>query len=528
VADRKLARVLEHVLTASGDDRGVSDAELLERFKVRGDAAAFELLVWRYQRLVLGVCRRVLRDAHEAEDAFQATFLILARRAGSVGRREALGAWLYRVATRAALAARAARSRHAGREHSLGGTAAASPAAQSLAERREVCAVVDEEVSRLPERFRAAVVLCYFEGKTVDEAARQLGWPRGTVASRLARARERLRVRLNRRGLAVTAGTLAAELGRPETAGAAADALARRTGRAVAALSAGRGAGGAALSAKSITLAEEVLRTMSVRKLTTAAAVFVAGLVVLGGGLTLRPYFAARAEPTPAAAAAAPPGAPGEREAPVTVTRPVRREVAPFLDFDGRVVVDDAALRRNQLLVKPEAVPGPEPYNVRFEMDQAAYVRYRRQQRGKGAPGGLAMGLPDESGFPHPAKLIRNDNAVDPNSGTVGIYAALPDADDLLLTGMFVRVRMTFGPPRPVLEVPDGAVRSEGSQAYLWVVGDRDVVERRAVKLGPADDGMRIVEDGLQADDRVVIAGGEALKPGDRVDPREPRPKGKP
>ncbi len=168
------------------------------------------------------------------------------------------------------------------------------------------------------------------------------------------------------------------------------------------------------------------------------------------------------------------------------------------------------------------------PFSVRFEMDQAAYVRYRRLQRGKGAAGELTMGLPDESGFPHPARLIRNDNVVDPNSGTVGVYAALPDADDLLLTNMFVRVRMTFGPPRPVLEVPEGAVRAEGGQDYLWVVGDRDVVERRAVKLGPTDDGMRIVEAGLRPDERVVIAGVEGLKQGDRVDPREPRPKGKP
>jgi RNA polymerase sigma-70 factor (ECF subfamily) len=524
VADRKLARVLEHVLTAGGEDPGVGDAELLERFSRRGDAAAFELLVWRYQRLVLGVCRRVLRDAHDAEDAFQATFLILARKAGSVGRREALGAWLYRVAARAALAARTDRSRRAAREHSPGGAGAASPAAESLAERRELCAVVDEEVSRLPERFRVAVVLCYFEGKTVDEAARQLGWPRGTVASRLARARERLRVRLTRRGLAVTAGTLAAELDRPATAGAA-DALARRTGRAVAALSAGRGGDGAALSAKSITLAEEVLRAMSVRKVTTVTAVLVAGLMVLGGGLTLRPYFTARAEPAPAAA---PPGAPGAREAPVTVTRPVRREVAPFADFDGRVVVDETALERKRLLVKPEAFPGPQPFNVRFEMDQAAYVRYQRQRRTKGAPDGLAMGLPDEHGFPHPGKVVRFDPVVRQDTGTVGAYAALPDADDLLLPGMFVRVRMTFGPPRPVLQVPEEAVRAEDGRSYLWVVGDRDVVERRAVKLGPTDDGMRLIEDGLHPDEPVVIAGGEGLKPGDRVDPREPHPKRKP
>src|SRR5262249_29761148 len=121
MADRKLVRVLHHILTAAGDDRGVSDAELLERFTGQGDAAAFELLVWRYQRLVLGICRRVLQDTHDAEEAFQATFLILARKAGSVGRRQALGGWLYQVATRAARAACAARSQRRARERPLGG-----------------------------------------------------------------------------------------------------------------------------------------------------------------------------------------------------------------------------------------------------------------------------------------------------------------------------------------------------------------------------------------------------------------------
>jgi HlyD family secretion protein len=190
VADRKLIRVLNLIFTAVGDDRGVSDAELLERF-TGGDAAAFELLVWRYQRLVLGICRRVLQDVHDAEDAFQASFLILARKAGSIGKSEAIGGWLYQVATRTALAARAARSRRKARESSLANDDAAAPStAESLVERQELWTVVDEEVSRLLARFRAAVVLCYFEGKTVDDAARQLGCPRGTVASRLARARE--------------------------------------------------------------------------------------------------------------------------------------------------------------------------------------------------------------------------------------------------------------------------------------------------------------------------------------------------
>jgi RNA polymerase sigma factor (sigma-70 family) len=329
VADRKLIHIVHHILTAAGDDHGVSDAELLQRFTGQGDAAAFELLVWRYQRLVLGICRRVLRDLHDAEDAFQATFLILARKAGSIGRRQALGGWLYQVATRAALAARAARSKRATRERSLGGDeAAAASEAEALAERQELATVVDEEVSRLPERFRAAVVLCYFEGKTVEEAARQLECPRGTVASRLARARERLRIGLTRRGLALTSGTLAAGLSQAGFAGATAEGLVRRTGQAITALSAGRTAAEPALSRSIIALSEEVLRSMFIRKITTGAAILVVGLLVLGGGLVLWVQGSAEAEPAPLAAASDAPRTPEDTAAPAIVSQLVRREVA--------------------------------------------------------------------------------------------------------------------------------------------------------------------------------------------------------
>src|SRR5262249_13107360 len=152
-------------------------------------------------------CRRVLHELHDAEDAFQATFLALARNAGRISKREAVASWLQKVAYRAALTARARRARRLAREQ-LGGPADPGPASQDVAapaENEELRRLLDGEVSRLPERFRAPVVLCYLEGRSVDEAALVLGCPRGTVASRLARARERLRLRLAGRGLALTA-----------------------------------------------------------------------------------------------------------------------------------------------------------------------------------------------------------------------------------------------------------------------------------------------------------------------------------
>src|SRR5262249_4735029 len=152
--------------------------------------------------LVLNVCRRVLRDEDDAEDAFQATFLVLARRARSIRRGESLGSWLYKVAYRAALAARAARKR-AGRRTPLADLPAPEPADDPVG--RAPRPVLDEEVSRLPDKYRAPFVLCYLEGKTTDEAAEPLGCPRGTVGTRLAWARERLRSRLARRGVALSA-----------------------------------------------------------------------------------------------------------------------------------------------------------------------------------------------------------------------------------------------------------------------------------------------------------------------------------
>jgi RNA polymerase sigma factor (sigma-70 family) len=189
-----------------------TDAQLLERFVKSRDEAAFEVLVWRHGGMVYNLCRRVLRQADAAEDAFQATFLTLARKAHTVYKREALGSWLYKVAYRAALDARRAPPDPLPPKPPV--TAGGDEAIWN-----EIREVLDEEINRLPEKLRAAFVLCCLDGLTNDEAARQLGCPKGTVDSRLARARERLRARLTRRGVGVPAAALAvavAECGRAE------------------------------------------------------------------------------------------------------------------------------------------------------------------------------------------------------------------------------------------------------------------------------------------------------------------------
>jgi RND family efflux transporter MFP subunit len=273
-------------LAALGGD-ALTDADLLDRFISTGDAAAFEVLVWRHQRLVFGVCRRVLQDVHDSEDAFQAAFLVLARKGRTIGRRDSIASWLYKVAYRCALSARAARARRGGRELPL--TAADEPVAMSdamhPAELHEWRAVLDEELGRLPARFREATVLCYLAGMSIDEAAVELGCRRGTVASRLARARERLRVQLGRRGVSLPASLAAAALA--EVAEAAAPEMLVRSVLSNVKLQA---AGHAVAAAGATALATRVVRAMFLRKVLIGAVALAAftGILFLGGELAFQ------------------------------------------------------------------------------------------------------------------------------------------------------------------------------------------------------------------------------------------------
>jgi RNA polymerase sigma factor (sigma-70 family) len=182
---------------------GATDGQLLNRFRNAGDESAFELLVWRHGPMVLSACRRILADEHAAEDAFQATFLMLARKAGSIGRGQAVAAWLYRVAYRIALRAKMRDARRVRRERIAGEPRAArtSPDPGWSLEWEELRPHLDAEIARLPEEYRSAFILCHLEGKTNEEAARELGCPVGTIQSRLSRARVRLRARLRNQDL---------------------------------------------------------------------------------------------------------------------------------------------------------------------------------------------------------------------------------------------------------------------------------------------------------------------------------------
>jgi RNA polymerase sigma factor (sigma-70 family) len=210
---RHLLRSLPRTLTPDGGD-GLTDTELLRRFVGQRDPAAFEILVWRHAAMVLAVCQRILSSDADVEDAFQATFLVFLHKAASIRGREAVASWLYRVAFRTALRARRAAVRRVAHEQQ------APPPAPAAADPldHDLRAVLDEELNRLPEKYRAPLVLCYLEDRTKEETARLLGCPAGTVSSRLARARQRLQRRLVRRGVALSAAGLGAALAQARAA----------------------------------------------------------------------------------------------------------------------------------------------------------------------------------------------------------------------------------------------------------------------------------------------------------------------
>jgi RNA polymerase sigma factor (sigma-70 family) len=298
------ARILRHIhqLTAAQAAGGLSDAELLGRFAARRDEGAFAALLERHGPLVLGVCRRVLRHEPDVEDAFQATFLVLARKAASIRRRESVASWLHRVARHLAVKARVRSARRQAREGQLEDVPA--PASGDELTWRELSAALDEELQRLPEKYRAPLVLCCLEGKARDEAARELGWTVGAVKGCLQRGRELLRARLARRGLALPAALLAALLARP--ACAAVPAL-LAVGTVRGALAAGTGAAGS-VTVRAAALAEAALpAAMSGRLKAVAALVLALALVGTAAGL-LAPQ-AAPPPPPPGPAPAARPAA---------------------------------------------------------------------------------------------------------------------------------------------------------------------------------------------------------------------------
>jgi RNA polymerase sigma factor (sigma-70 family) len=337
---------------ATPESPAPTDGQLLGRFARSREEAAFEALVRKHGPMVWGVCRRVLPEGHDAEDAFQATFLVLLQKAASIREHDSAASWLYGVARRIALRARANAERRRGVERQV--PRPPQPDVPSEAAGREVLAIVEEELARLPERFRAPLLLCGLGGLSKAEAARQLGCKAGTLASRLARARQRLRGRLARRGVIVPAAALGGLL----TEGAAVPApLVAGTVRAAALSLVGEGP-----STPVAVLARGAAESAAVR-LKVAAALLL-GLVVLGAGAGLAAHRALQAgdqaaerrrdpepAPRPEGAAPAPADAFGDPLPPGALVRmgTVRlRQPAQQVAFtpDGKALISTGADHR--------------------------------------------------------------------------------------------------------------------------------------------------------------------------------------
>ena len=348
MANSSLTCVLQHMQKLIGVRRDVdlTDGELLERFVGRQDEAAFEVLVRRHGPLVQRVCRRVLGDAHAAEDAFQAAFLVLARKAGSIRNRSSVGGWLYETAYHLAVRAKSSAARRAWHERQAPDMSLAQ--AVGADDGDEIHTLLDEELRRLPEKYRTPLVLCYLEGKTNTQAARELGCPAGTMSSLLTRGREMLRDRLAGRGVALSLGALTSLLSADAVSAGVSNALVQNTVQAAVLFAAGRTTVAGIASSQAVFLAEGMLNTMISAKLKFVAGLLVAvGLVGTGASAWMQQAVSAQNPAVAQAAQAAQAAQPG---APAADAKPADARAADArADLHGDPLPEGALVRMGTL-----------------------------------------------------------------------------------------------------------------------------------------------------------------------------------
>ena len=339
---------------------GLTDGELLERFASRrGEPAelAFAALLERHGPMVFRVCKKVLGDGHDALDAFQATFLVLVRRAHSVRKADSIASWLHGVAYRVASCERAAEARRRKHEHLA---FEGSERSAASGEPDDLGAILHRELDRLPDRYRAPLVLCHLEGMTHEQAAERLGWPVGTVKSRMARGRERLKARLSRRGFEPSSGWGVAGASKSTPPHIVMDA----TARAATKLAAGQPVAGT-VPASAVALTQGVLKIMMLKKIKlTTAGLLAAGIVAAAAGV-----LAQQPEPTPAIAPAVGSG----------------KSVEQGITYDTRFIEMSGLAWRSELYRRLKPLARRGPYTV-WAVDDATLREVARRGKFVQAP----------------------------------------------------------------------------------------------------------------------------------------------
>ena len=278
MATHQMSNVIQHLHRVLAVQEA-PDGQLLESFVNRREEAALEALVRRHGPMVWNVCRRVIHNHQDAEDAFQATFLVFVRKAASIIPGEMVGNWLYGVAHQTALKAQATAAKRRTREKQV--MEMPEPAMTEQERWNDLQPVLDQELSRLPDKYRVVIVLCDLEGKTRSQAAQQLGWPEGTVAGRLARARNTLAKRLVQRGIVVSGGALAAVLSQQAALACLPSAVMMTTIKTAALVAAGQVTATAAIPANVVALSQGVIKAMQLTKLKIVTALLMLSMVTL-------------------------------------------------------------------------------------------------------------------------------------------------------------------------------------------------------------------------------------------------------
>ncbi len=390
MAANERSKVIQHLrrVALRKDGAGLTDAQLLQEYLSRREEAALAALVQRHGPMIWGVCRRVLQNYHDAEDAFQATFLVFVRKAASIASPELLANWLYGVAHQTALKARATAAKRKTREMQV--KQMPEPAAEQNELWNDLQPLLDQELSRLSDKYRSAIVLCDLEGKTRKEAARQLGVPEGTLAARLARGRKMLALRLTRHGLAVSCGSLAAALAENTASASVPSGVVGATVKAASLVAAGQVAAASGISIKALALTEGVLKAMFLSKLKIATPI-VLGIGLLGISWGLYPTRAAEppeakpeADPRPLSELAVPseeggnPTKDRKSEKKVGLPEgPAPRQVLVSLTKDGKLIV-----KADQILAFGVHVPPQAAVRVPDHPDDGPRVVIRNIGRG--------------------------------------------------------------------------------------------------------------------------------------------------